>query len=83
MGDNFGDSTSLNQRVEQILNDLRPFIQADGGDVELVSVDQGVVKVRLRGACSGCPMSRMTLQMGIERRLRERLPEIRAVEAVP
>jgi Fe-S cluster biogenesis protein NfuA len=83
MDDNLSNSTSLNQRVQQVLDGLRPFIQADGGDVELVSVDQGVVKVRLRGACSGCPMSRMTLQMGIERRLRECLPEIRAVEAVP
>jgi len=83
MSDTVGNSGSLNQRVEEVLNGLRPFIQADGGDVELVSVDQGVVKVRLRGACSGCPMSRMTLQMGIERRLRECVPEIRAVEAVP
>jgi Fe-S cluster biogenesis protein NfuA len=61
---------------------IRPKLQADGGDVELVSVDDGVVKVRLQGACKGCPMSQMTLKNGIERFIKERLPEVDRVEAV-
>ncbi len=74
---------TLRQRVNDFLELIRPAIQGDGGDVELVDVtDDGVVKVRLHGACSGCPHSQMTLQMGIERNLRQRVPEVKAVEAV-
>jgi len=62
---------------------IRPNLQADGGDVELVDVVDGVVKVRLQGACHGCPMAAMTLQMGIERVIKKEVPEITAVENVP
>lgn len=57
-------------------------LQADGGDVELVNVENGIVKVRLQGACAGCPMSQMTLQNGIERMLKQQIPEIKSVEGV-
>lgn len=73
----------LHQRVEVILNRIRPAVQADGGDIELVDVtDSGVVRVRLHGACVGCPSSSITLQMGVERTLREKVPEVTAVEQV-
>jgi Fe-S cluster biogenesis protein NfuA len=72
----------MRERVEEVLKEIRPGLQADGGDVELVDVNDGVVKVRLTGACGGCPMSQMTLKMGIERRLRQRLPEVKGVESV-
>jgi Fe-S cluster biogenesis protein NfuA len=73
----------LHQRVGRVLNLIRPVIQADGGDLELVEVTgQGVVRIRLHGACVGCPSSSMTLQLGIERNLKEHVPEVRSVEAV-
>lgn len=72
----------MKERVEAALEEIRPALQADGGDVELVDVTEGVVKVRLKGACSGCPMSTMTLKQGIERILKERLPEVKEVIAV-
>ena len=73
----------MKERVEAALKKIRPSLQADGGDVELVEVDKdGVVKVRLTGACGGCPMSQMTLKMGIERILKQNIPEVQAVEAV-
>lgn len=73
----------LFDRVEQIINRIRPAVQSDGGDLELVEVtDQGVVKIRLHGACVGCPSSSMTLHMGIERNVREKVPEVTAVEQV-
>jgi Fe-S cluster biogenesis protein NfuA len=72
----------MKEQVEEVLKEIRPALRADGGDVELVDVDEGVVKVRLTGACGGCPMSQMTLKMGIERRLRERLPEVKSVVSV-
>jgi Fe-S cluster biogenesis protein NfuA len=72
----------MKKQVQEVLNEVRPQLQADGGDVELVDVDDGVVKVRLKGACGGCPMSQMTLKMGIEKRIRERLPQVKSVEAV-
>jgi len=68
--------------VEQVLNDLRPYLMADGGNVELVEIDGPTVKLRLQGACGTCPSSAMTLRMGIERRLREFIPEITEVEQV-
>ena len=73
---------TLRQRVAQIIESFRPFIQADGGDIELVDVVDGVAKVRLSGACAGCPMRQMTLKAGVERHLRERVPEIKSVESV-
>jgi len=73
----------MREAVEQALAKIRPMLQADGGDVELVDVDnEGVVKVRLQGACKGCPMSQMTLKMGIERYLKKEVPEVKTVEAV-
>lgn len=71
------------EEVEAVLDKIRPSLAADGGDVELISVsDDGVVNVRLIGACGGCPMSTITLKQGIERFLKEELPEIKSVEAI-
>ncbi|MEK6195140.1 MAG: NifU family protein [Deltaproteobacteria bacterium] len=70
----------MKEKVEAALNEIRPMLQRDGGDVELVDIQGGVVKVRLQGACAGCPMSQMTLRNGIERVLKERIPEVTAVE---
>ena len=72
----------MRERVEKALNDVRPSLQADGGDVELVDVENNIVKVRLKGACAGCPMSQMTLKQGIERYLKKLVPEIVSVESV-
>jgi Fe-S cluster biogenesis protein NfuA len=71
-----------NENVEATLNELRPYLMADGGNVELVEIDGPVVKLRLQGACSSCPSSAMTLRMGIERRLKEVIPEIAEIEQV-
>lgn len=68
------------ENVEQVLDELRPYLMADGGNVELVEIDGPIVKLRLQGACGSCPSSTMTLKMGIERRLRETIPEIAEVE---
>ena len=72
----------MKENVDKVLDKIRPSLMADGGNVELVDVEDGVVKVRLTGACSGCPMSQMTLKMGIERLLKQELPEIQEVVAV-
>lgn len=72
----------MKDRVEKVINRIRPAVQMDGGDIELVEVVNGVVKLRLVGACSGCPSSTMTLKMGIERAIRAEVPEITGVEAV-
>jgi Fe-S cluster biogenesis protein NfuA len=68
-------------KVKGALDSIRPALQADGGDVELVGVNDGVVTVRLTGACSGCPMAQLTLKEGIEQRLKELVPEVKSVEA--
>jgi len=73
---------TVRDRVEKALEELRPQLQADGGDIELAEVENGIVKVRLKGACAGCPMSTMTLQWGVERFLKKKIPEIAGVEAV-
>jgi len=71
---------SLYDKVQNVLNLIRPAVQADGGDIELVAVsDDGVVSIRFHGACHGCPSSTMTLQMGIERNLCEKVPEVKRV----
>lgn len=70
------------ENVEKVLDELRPYLMADGGNVELVELDGPVVRLRLQGACGSCPSSAMTLRMGIERRLREFIPEIAEVEQV-
>jgi len=73
----------MKEKVQKVLGAVRPFLQADGGDVELVEVaDDGIVKVRLTGACGGCPMSTYTLKMGIESKLKKEIPEVKAVEQV-
>jgi Fe-S cluster biogenesis protein NfuA len=77
------ETHDLRQRVEDVLSTIRPYLRADGGDVELVNVDaEGTVFVRLSGACRGCPGALMTLRAGIERIVREQVPEVRGVEAV-
>jgi Fe-S cluster biogenesis protein NfuA len=70
----------MKEKVQAVLEKIRPALQADGGDVELVDVVDGVVKVRLQGACKGCPMSQMTLRNVIERVIKKEIPEIKAVE---
>ncbi len=72
----------MKEKVEAALEEIRPNLQADGGDVELVGVDDGIVSVKLTGACAGCPMSTMTLKNGIERILRDRIPEVKEVVSV-
>ncbi len=74
---------SMRDRVEEVLDTIRPYIQGDGGDIELIDVADGIVQIRLAGACVGCMHSMMTLQVGVERMLKEAVPEIKAVEAMP
>jgi Fe-S cluster biogenesis protein NfuA len=75
---------SVKDKVQGVINLIRPAVQADGGDIELVDVtSSGVVQIRFHGACHGCPSSTMTLQMGIERNLRDRVPEVTSVVPVP
>jgi Fe-S cluster biogenesis protein NfuA len=71
-----------NENIETVLDELRPYLMADGGNVELVEVEGPVVRVRLQGACGSCPSSTMTLKMGIERKLKDSIPEIAEVEQV-
>mgnify|MGYP000373719269 CR=1 FL=1 len=71
-----------NENVETVLDELRPYLISDGGNVELVDIDGPIVKLRLQGACGSCPSSTMTLRMGIERRLKEKIPEINEIEQV-
>ncbi|MBC8420212.1 MAG: NifU family protein [Proteobacteria bacterium] len=74
---------TLREKIEGALQKVRPSLQADGGDVQLVDVDQdGLVKVKLMGACGGCPMSQMTLKMGIEKILKQNVPEVTGVQSV-
>jgi len=81
-----GDETNTAQgdglagRVGAVIEEIRPYLQADGGDIELVSIDQNIVYVRLMGACHGCPRAMMTLRMGVEKRIRELVPEVDRVE---
>jgi len=73
----------MNDEVQSVLDEIRPMLQADGGDVELVEVtEDGTVRVRLQGACQGCPMSQMTIKNGIERLLKEKISSVKEVEAV-
>jgi len=75
-------SDTVEKRVEDALADIKPQIQADGGDIDLVAIENGIVKVRLRGSCVGCPMSALTLKQGVERIIKSKVPEIESVEAV-
>ena len=72
----------MRDKVQAVIDKIRPSLQADGGDVELVSVEDGTVKVRLQGACKGCPMSQMTLKNGIEKILKKEIQEVERVEGV-
>lgn len=72
----------MKEKVEEALAQIRPALQADGGDVELIDVNEGVVKLKLKGACGGCPMATMTLRYGIERVLKEKIPEVKEVITV-
>ncbi|MGE5582418.1 MAG: NifU family protein [Bacillota bacterium] len=72
----------MKEKVSEALNKIRPSLQADGGDVELVDYKDGVVTVKLKGACSGCPMSTMTIKNGIERHLKQEIPEVKSVEPI-
>jgi len=73
---------TMEEKVKNALEGIRSLLQGDGGDVELVGIENGIVKVRLTGACIGCPMSQMTLKQGIEERLKKEVPEIKEVQAV-
>ena len=72
----------MREKVEKALESIRPALQADGGDIELVNVEDGVVKVRLMGACGGCPMSSMTMSQGVEQAVKKAVPEVKKVIAV-
>lgn len=73
----------MKAEIEKVIQDMRPALRADGGDIELIDVNQeGVVKVRLKGSCLGCPMAQMTLKMGVEQYLKKRIPGVKRVEAV-
>jgi Fe-S cluster biogenesis protein NfuA len=73
----------MKEKVEKVIEEIKPMLQADGGDIELVDVtEDGVVEVRLTGACGSCPMSSYTLKMGVEQRLKEKIPEIKEVKQV-
>jgi Fe-S cluster biogenesis protein NfuA len=73
---------SIKEQVAQCLEEVRPQLQADGGDIELVDVENNIAKVKLKGACDGCPMSAMTMQWGVENCIKKRVPEIKKVEVV-
>lgn len=73
----------MKEQVQEVINEIRPNLQADGGDIDLIDVtDDGIVKVKLRGACSGCPGAAMTLKMGVERVLKQRIPQVTGIENV-
>lgn len=72
----------MKEKVEKALESIRPALQADGGDIQLISVEDGIVKVRLTGACGGCPMSQMTMAQGVEQVIKKAVPEIKKVIAV-
>jgi Fe-S cluster biogenesis protein NfuA len=72
----------MEEKIKEILETIRPALQADGGDVEYIDFNDGVVTVRLKGACGSCPMSMMTLKQGIEARIRSQIPEVKTVEAL-
>ncbi len=72
----------MKAKVQAVIDKIRPLLQRDGGDIQLIDVVEGVVKVKLQGACGSCPMNAMTLKMGVERQLKQELPEIKEVIAV-
>ena len=72
----------MKEKIQEAIDKIKPMLQADGGDVEFVDYEDGIVKVRLQGACAGCPMSQMTVKNGIERVLKQEIPEIKSVESI-
>lgn len=72
----------MKEEVEKAIERVRPYLQADGGDIELVEVKDGIVKVKLLGACKGCPMAQLTIQQGVERAIKKEVPEVKSVIAV-
>ncbi len=72
----------VEKEVREVLEEVRPHLQADGGDIDFVGIEDGVVKVRLKGSCAGCPMSQMTIKWGVENYLKKKIPGIKAVEAI-
>ncbi len=72
----------MREKIEKALETIRPALRADGGDVELIDVGDGVVRVRLKGACGGCPMSQLTLTRGVEQAIKKAVPEVKKVEAI-
>jgi Fe-S cluster biogenesis protein NfuA len=72
----------MEEKVKEAIDKIRPLLQRDGGDIEFVSVEDGVVKVKLQGACAGCPMSQMTLKGVVEQAIKEAVPEVKSVETV-
>lgn len=72
----------IREQVEKAIEEIRPHLQADGGDIELVDIENGIAKVRLKGACAGCPMSTMTIKWGVESFLKKKVPEIAKVETI-
>lgn len=84
MTDNAKNEAGMTAQVQDVIDHIRPMLQADGGDIELVNVDEktGMVSVRLQGACRGCPGAAMTLKMGVERHLKEKVPAVKGVVAV-
>jgi Fe-S cluster biogenesis protein NfuA len=72
----------VEQEVRDALEEVRPHLQADGGDLDFVGIEDGVVKVRLKGSCAGCPMSQNTIKWGVENYLKKKIPEVKAVEAI-
>ncbi len=73
---------TLKEKVQKAIAEVRPNLQADGGDIELVDVENGIVKVKLKGACAGCPMSTMTVKWGVESFLKKKIPEVSKVETI-
>jgi len=74
---------AMKTQVEDAIKEIQPHLRADGGDIELIDVDdEGIVKVRLKGACAGCPMSQMTIKLGVERYLKQKIPEVKKVVTV-
>lgn len=74
--------TQIKEKVEEAIEEIRPRLQADGGDIELTGIENGVAKVKLKGACAGCPMSTMTIKWGVENFIKKKVPEIKKVETV-
>jgi Fe-S cluster biogenesis protein NfuA len=72
----------MKEKVQAVLDKIRPALQADGGNIELIDIEDGIVKVKLLGACQGCMGAQMTLKMGVEKALKEAIPEVKAVQAV-